>query len=198
MESKGRLPPPHLRRPIPGPVLVRPDPFGAGMRRPHGSFPPVDMLSPPEIMEQKVATQHGEMQRLATENQRLADTHGTLRKELATAQHELQVLHAQIGVVKSEREQYMRGLMEKIAKMEAELKSAEQVKLELNQAREEAQKLVAVKQELLAKVQHLNQDLQRAHIDVQQIPALMSEFENLRQEYHQCRYQLHFSFMGLN
>lgn len=187
MESKGRLPPLHMRRPIPGPGLVRPDPFGSGMRRPPGPFPPVDMLPLPEVMEQKIAAQHGEMQRLATENQRLAATHGTLRKELAAAQHELQILHAQIGAAKSEREQQMRSLVEKITKMEAELQSAEHVKLELKQAREEAQKLVGVRQELIAKVQQLNQDLQRAHTDVQQIPAFMSEFENLRQEYHQCR-----------
>lgn len=197
MESKGRFLPPHLRRPIPGPVLVRPDAFGPGMRRPHGPFPLVDMLPPPEMMEQKVTAQHVEMQRLATENQRLAATHGTLRQELAAAQHELQMLHAQIGVAKSEREQQMRSLVEKTAKMEAELQSAEQVKLELKQAQEEAQKLVAVRQELLAKVQQLNNDLQRAHIDVQQIPALMSEFENQRQEYHQCRYPDAFLCYGI-
>ncbi|XP_031399257.1 protein FLX-like 2 isoform X2 [Punica granatum] len=187
MESKGRLPPPHTRRPMPGPGLVRPEPFGPGMRRPPIPFLPVDMLPPPEIMEQKIAAQHVEMQRLATENQRLAATHGTLRQELAAAQHELQMLHAQIGAVKSEREQQMRNLREKIAKMEAELQSAEHVKLELKRAREEAQNLAAARQELISKVQQLNQDLQRAHTDVQQIPALMSEFENLRQEYHQCR-----------
>ncbi|KAK4801214.1 hypothetical protein SAY86_021701 [Trapa natans] len=122
------------------------------MHRPHGPFPPVDMLPPPEVMEQKVATQHGEIQRLATGNQRLAATHGTLRKELATAQHELQMLHAQIGLVKSLERTTSVGLMEKIAKMETELKSTEKVKLEMNQVREEAQKLVAVRQELLAKV----------------------------------------------
>ncbi|XP_016717861.1 protein FLX-like 2 isoform X3 [Gossypium hirsutum] len=80
-------------------------------------------------MEQKLATQHVEMQRLGTENQRTAATNGTLRQELAAAQHELQILHAQIGAVTSEREQQMTSLTDKIAKMEAELQAAEPVKM---------------------------------------------------------------------
>ncbi|KAA8547841.1 hypothetical protein F0562_004270 [Nyssa sinensis] len=187
MGSKGRLPASHLRRPLPGPGLVHPDPFGSGIRPPPGAFPPFDMLPPPEVMEQRLAAQFGELQKLATENQRLAATHGTLRQELAAAQHELQIVHAQIGAVKSEREQQTRALMDKIAKMEAELQGAEPVKLELQQARADAQSLIAARQELISKVQQLTQDLQRVHSDVQQIPALMSELENLRQEYQHCR-----------
>ncbi|PON40583.1 Protein FLX-like [Parasponia andersonii] len=187
MGSKGRIPPPHLRRPLPGPAMGPPEPFGPGIHPPPGGFPPFDMLPPPEVMEQKLAAQHVEMQRLATENQRLASTHGTLRQELAGAQHELQMLHAQIGAVKSEREQQMRNLTEKIAKMEADLKAAEPVKLELQKARAEAQSLVATRQELISKGQQLSQELQRTHTDVQQIPALMAELDSLRQEYQHCR-----------
>ncbi|XP_007033410.2 PREDICTED: protein FLX-like 2 isoform X2 [Theobroma cacao] len=187
MGSKGRIPPPHLRRALPGPGMVHPDQFGPGILPPPGPFPHFDMLPPPEIMEQKLAAQHVEMQRLGTENQRLATTHGTLRQELAAAQHELQILHAQIGAIKSDREQQMRSLMDKIAKMEAELQAAEPVKVELQQAHTEAQNLVLAREELMSKVHQLNQDLQRAHVDVQQIPALMGELESLRQEYQHCR-----------
>ena len=187
MGSKGRIPPPHLRRPLPGPGIVHPESYGPGIHPPPHAFPPFDMLPHPEVMEQKFAAQHVEMQRLVTENQRLAATHGTLRQELAAAQHELQILHAQIGAVKSEREQQMRSLMDKIAKMEAELQAAEPVKLELQQARADAQNLVVARQELFSKHQQLSQDLQRAHSDVQQIPPLISELESLRQEYQHCR-----------
>ncbi|XVE77430.1 hypothetical protein DITRI_Ditri13aG0061900 [Diplodiscus trichospermus] len=187
MGSKGRIPPPHLRRPLPSAGMVHPDPFGPGILPHPGPFPHFDMLPPPEIMEQKLATQHVEMQRLGTENQRLAATHGTLRQELAAAQHELQILHAQIGAITSEREQQMRSLTDKIAKMEAELKAAEPVKVELQQAHAEAQNLVLAREELMSKVHQLNQDLQGAHVDVQQIPALMAKLESLRQEYQHCR-----------
>ncbi|KAE8713347.1 Protein FLX-like 2 [Hibiscus syriacus] len=110
-----------------------------------------------------------------------------MRQELAAAQHELQILHAQIGAVTSEREQQMKSLTDKIAKMEAELKAAEPVKKELQQAHSEAQNLVLAREELLSKVHQLNQEVQRAHVDMQQIPALMAELESLRQEYQHCR-----------
>ncbi|TYI49810.1 hypothetical protein E1A91_D12G059800v1 [Gossypium mustelinum] len=105
MGSKGRIPPPHLRCPLPGPGMVHSDPFGLGIPLHPGPFAHFDMLPPPEIKEQKLVAQLVEMQRLGTENQRIAATHGTLRQELAVAQHELQILHAQIGAITSEREQ---------------------------------------------------------------------------------------------
>ncbi|KAE8684685.1 Sarcolemmal membrane-associated protein, putative isoform 2 [Hibiscus syriacus] len=164
MGSKGRIPPPHMRHPLPGPGMVHSEPFGLGIPTRPGPFPHFDMLPPPEIMEQKLAAQHVEMQKLGTENQRIAATHGTLRQELAAAQHELQ-----------------------ISKMEAELKAAEPVKKELQLAHSEAQNLVLAREELLSKMHQLNQEVQRAHVDVQQIPALMAELESVRQEYQHCR-----------
>ncbi|KAF2299478.1 hypothetical protein GH714_032103 [Hevea brasiliensis] len=134
--------------------IVHPDPFVPGVRPPLGPIPPFDILPPPEVMEQKLAAQHVEMQRLATENQRLAATHGNSRQELAAAQHELQMLHAHTGAIKSEREQQMRGLMDKIAKMETELKAAEPVRLELQQARAEAENLVVARRSLCLKVSY--------------------------------------------
>lgn len=189
MGSKGRIPPPHhLRRSLPGPGMVHPDSYGPPIHPPPGGFPPYDMLPPPEVMEQKLAAQHVEMQKLAAENQRLATTHGTLRQDLAAAQHELQMLHSHIEEMKLEREQQTRGLMDKIARAEAELQAAEPVKMELQQARAEAQSLLVTRQELISKVQQLSQELQRAHADVQQIPFLLSELDGLKQEYQHCRY----------
>ncbi|KAK7340773.1 hypothetical protein VNO77_21486 [Canavalia gladiata] len=178
MGSKGRMPPPpHLRRPHPPGPAAMPHPLAA----------PFDLLPPPQVMEQKLASQHGEMQRLATENQRLAATHVALRQELAAAQHELQMLHAHIAALKGEREQQMRAVVDKIAKIEAEVQGAEGVKLELQQARGEAQNLIVSRDELVSKAQHLTQELQRVHGDVIQIPALISELDCLRQEYQHCR-----------
>lgn len=180
-------PPQHLRRPLPpGPAALHHEAMVPTMH--HGMPPgPFDLLPPPQMLEQKLASQHGEMQRLATENQRLAATHGVLRQELAGAQHELQMLNAHVGSLKADREQQMRAFLDKIAKMEAELKAAEPVKMELQQARAEAQNLVMSREELIAKAQHLSQEIQRVHADVQHIPALISELEGLRQEYQHCR-----------
>ncbi|GAV60054.1 hypothetical protein CFOL_v3_03585 [Cephalotus follicularis] len=186
MGSKGRIPPSHLRRPVPGHGMIHPDPFGPGIRPP-GAFSPFDMLPHPEVIEQKLAGQQMEMQKLAIENERLAATHSTLRQELASAQHELHVLHAHIGAVKSEREQQMKGLADKISNMEAELKAADPIKSELQKAHSDAQNLHVARQELISKVQQLHQDRQRAQVDVQQFSALISELESVRQEYQHCR-----------
>ena len=43
----------------------------------------------PPLMDVKATTQHAEIQRLLTENQRLTATHIALRQELAAAQHQL-------------------------------------------------------------------------------------------------------------
>ncbi|CAO2816876.1 unnamed protein product [Amaranthus hypochondriacus] len=187
MGSKGRLPPHHIRHPVHGPGLVHPEPFGAGIRPPHDGFLHNEMLPPLEILEKKLATQHAEMERLATENQRLAGTHGSLRQQLAAAQEDLRMMDSQIRVSKSEREQQIRALMEKNSKMEAELQAGNRLKLELHHARAEAQSLVEVRQELISKVQQLNNELQRAHVDVQQIPTMMSELDHLRQEFHKYK-----------
>ncbi|KAL2552154.1 protein FLX-like 2 [Forsythia ovata] len=186
MASNGRVPPPHLRRPLPGRSMVHPDPYGPPMHPPPGGFPPLEMF-PPEVMEQKLTAQHVEMDKLATENQRLATTHGTLRQDLATAKHELQLVHAHIADMKAEKEQHTRGLMDKIARMEAELQAAESIKTELQQAHAEAKSLFAARQELISQAQQLTRDLHMAHSDAQQIPALMSDLESLRQEYQHCR-----------
>lgn len=187
MGSKGRAPPAsHLRQPLPGPNMLHPDPFGPGIRPPPASFP-FDMLPHPEIMEQKLAAQDVEMHRLLRENQRLAATHPVLRQELAAAQQELQRMHSHIGAKKDEQDQHTRGLLDKIAKMEADLKAAEAVTAELQQAHKEAHSLVVARDELISKVQQLTQDLRRNHADAKHVPALMSELQSLKQEYQHCR-----------
>ncbi|KAJ0986605.1 hypothetical protein J5N97_004961 [Dioscorea zingiberensis] len=185
MGSKGRVPP-HIRRPLPGPGMLHPDPFGAPGRPPPGSYP-LEMLPPPEVLEQKLAAQYIEMERLATENQRIAASHSTLRKQLASTQLESHRLQIHMNAVKFDHEQHMRALLDKNARMEAELQASDPLKADLQQAHAEVQNLVASRQELILKVQQLNQELQRSHGDAQQIPALMSELESLRQEYEHCR-----------
>ncbi|XP_057769889.1 protein FLX-like 2 isoform X2 [Salvia miltiorrhiza] len=187
MASKGRVPPPHHRRPLPGPGAVHPDPYASAVHPPVGGFPHFEMLPPHELMAHKLSAQHIEIEKLATENQRLAATHGTLRQDLATAKHELQLIHAHIADVKSEKEKQTRAITEKMSMMESELKAAESIQKELQQARTEAQSLVSGRQELVSKVQQLNRDLQMAHSEAQHIPPLVAELDGLRQEYQHCR-----------
>lgn len=188
------MPPPYHHRPLPGHGsgpphgMMHRDPYGPGMHPPPGPGPfPYDMLPPPEILEQKLAAQCGEIQKLAVENERLAASHASLRKELAAAQQELQRIQAQGEAAKAAEEQEMRGLLDKAAKMEADLKSYESVKADLQQAHAEAQNLAAARQHLLADAQKLNKDLQRNFGEAQQLPALMADLDAARQEYQHLR-----------
>ncbi|MED6223099.1 hypothetical protein PIB30_070704 [Stylosanthes scabra] len=204
MGSKDRIslhPPPVRGSPPSGPGLLHSAPLDQGMMHQHA---PYDMLPHSEAMERRLADQHlqmqrldygnrrladqyAEMQRLDYENQRLAASHGTLRQELVVAQHELQAVHAQIDTAEAQRGQQIRGVVDDIARMEAELQAAEPLKHELQRAQGEAQNLVVSREELVSNAQKLSQELQRTFADVQQIPALISEFEGLRQEYQHCR-----------
>ncbi|KAL3629516.1 hypothetical protein CASFOL_026738 [Castilleja foliolosa] len=187
MASKGRAPPLHLHHSFPGPGVPHPDPYASAIRPPLGGFPPFDMMSHPEVMAQKLSAQHVEIEKLVTENRRLAVTHGTLRQDLATAKHDLQLVHTHIADVKAEKEQQMKGMREKMSKMESELQGAESIKTELQKARAEAHNLLATRQELISKVQQLNRDLQMAHSEAQQIPVSMAELDRLTREYEHCR-----------
>ncbi|KAH7405036.1 hypothetical protein KP509_15G054300 [Ceratopteris richardii] len=180
MAGRGRVPPPLL--PGRGPI---PDGLRVGGLRPMG--PGMDGLPPPLVLEEKVAMQHQEIQRLLTENQRLAATHVALRQELAATQQEVQRLQAALRNVQGEKEAQLRGLAEKSTRMEQELRAMEPLKLDLQRAQADAQKLLIARQELTAQVQQLTQDMQRARSDTQQVPAMKSEIDGLRAEIQRAR-----------
>ncbi|XP_078431503.1 sarcolemmal membrane-associated protein [Wolffia australiana] len=183
MSSRGRHQP-YPRQPQP--TMINPEPFVPDLRlsqRPRF----FDMAPPPEIMEQKLIFQHSEMQKLAHENHRLGSSQVILRQDLASAQQELHRLQAQINLMKAEKEQTIKGLQDKMAGIEAELRVAEPINVELQQAHAEAQTLLSVRQELISRVQQLTQQLKLSQAELQQIPPLLSELEGLRREYHNFR-----------
>lgn len=141
----------------------------------------------PAILEQKIQSQHMEIQSLLSENQRLAATHVALRQELASAQQEMARLTAMLTGVQSEKEAQIRSLIEKSAKLESELRSTENVRQDLVQARADCQKLHLHSQDLTQQVRTTTQELQRARTDVQQIPILRGEMDNIRAELQRAR-----------
>eukprot|EP00249_Psilotum_nudum_P008184 c21101_g1_i1 orf=414-1277(-) len=182
MAGRGRMPHPATGRgPIlgPGPLPLRagPGPYGPNM------WPGLDV----PLVEQKLVAQHEEIQRLLSENQRLATTHVALRQELGAAQQELQRLQQLLGAVQAEKEQQLRGLVEKNSKLEADLHASESLKMELQKYQADAQKFALHRQELTTQIQQLSQDLLRVRSDAQQIPVMQSDIEALRQEIHRAR-----------
>lgn len=78
--------------------------------RPQNMGPPPLMNGPPGVLllEQKVNSQHTELQRLLTENQRLAATHVALRQELAAAQQEVQRMQSMVQGLQTDKEVQVR------------------------------------------------------------------------------------------
>lgn len=103
----------------PGLGLMRQNPALYGnQNRPQNMGPPPLMNGPPPgvlLLEQKITTQHTELQRLLTENQRLAATHVALRQELAAAQQEVQRMQSMIQGLQNDKEVQVRYLMSTVA-----------------------------------------------------------------------------------
>lgn len=185
MAARRQIPPTFERHPIQTPGMVRQSAF-SGLRTAAGQRL-LEPLPPPELLENKIAVQAAEIERLAGDNRRLAATHLTLKRELVAAHQEVDRTNDHIRSIQSESDIQNRRLLDKIRKMQADIKAGEGVKKDLQKAHMEAQSLVAAIQELTAQVQKSTQELQKARIDIETIPDLHAELDSLRQEHQRLR-----------
>ncbi|CAL5376458.1 unnamed protein product [Camellia sinensis] len=177
-----------------------------GMMR-HGPFPglgpaghhPMESLPPAEHLENKMAVQVAEMERLAGENHRLAATQVAMRQDLAVAQQEIQRVRAHIRSIQTEADIQIRVLLDKIAKMEVDIRDGESVKKDLHLAHMEAQSLVTARQDLTVQIQQATKELDKAHADLKKLPEMHGELDSLRQEHQRLRQCTTFEYeKGLN
>ncbi|WOL14382.1 protein FLX-like 4 [Canna indica] len=167
--------------------LLGPVPAGHHLREP---------LLPPEPLEKKVITQEAEMERLARENRRLAESNVAMRQELVATQKELQMLQTHLGSIRTESDIQIRGLMEKIGKMEADMYAGDLVK-ELQQAHMEAQNQITARRELNAEIELVTEELEETCSESKKLPDLHSELDGLRQEHQNLRSTFEYE-KGLN
>ncbi|XP_042495200.1 protein FLX-like 4 isoform X2 [Macadamia integrifolia] len=190
MAARGHIPSSFEGRVVQAPGMMRHGPYpGAGQRL-------LEPL-PPELLENKVAIQAEEIDRLVRENQRLAGTHVALKEERLAAQQEMQRLQAHIGSIQTESDIQIRVLLEKISKMEAEVRASESLKTELQQAHLEAQSLIVARKELNAQIQHATQELQKTLSEVKELPEMHAELDGLREEHQRLRATFEYE-KGLN
>jgi chromosome segregation ATPase len=147
----------------------------------------LEPLPPPELLENKIAVQAAEIERLAGDNRRLAASHLTLKRELVAAIQEVDRTNDHIRSTQSEHDIESRRLLDKIRKMQADIKAGEGVKKDLQKAHMEARSLVTSRQELTAQVQKATQELQKARIDIKTIPDLHAELDSSSQEHQRLR-----------
>ncbi|KAL4294027.1 hypothetical protein AHAS_Ahas18G0187000 [Arachis hypogaea] len=172
----GPVPPPH-------PALLeelRESQMGLGVR-------PIP-LHPAAIIEERLAAQHQDIQGLLGDNQRLAATHVALKQELEAAQHELQRMAHYRESLRADTDARMRELYDKSVHLEADLRGAEAMRVELLQVHTDIKELTAVRQELTGQVQAMTQDLARMNADLKRMPALKADVEAMKQELQCARW----------
>ncbi|KAA8535445.1 hypothetical protein F0562_030448 [Nyssa sinensis] len=193
MTSRGQIPSAYEGRSGQAPGMIRHGPFPALGNAGHRPMEPL----PPELLDNKVAIQREEIERLAGDNHRLASTHVTLRQDLVASQQEIQRVRAHIRSIQTESDIQIRVLLDKIAKMEVDIRAAENVKKDLQQAHMEAQSLVTARQELTAQIHQATEELDKARADVKKLPEMHAELDSLRQEHQRLRTTFEYE-KGLN
>ena len=185
MAARGKIPAAFEGRSVQAPAMMRHGPFpGLSSAAGHHSL---ESLPHPQLLENKIAAQEAEIERLAGDNQRLASTHVALREALVAATQDVQKVKSHIRSIHTESDIQIRVLLDKIAKMEVDIRAGDSVKKELQQAHIEAQSLAAARQELSAEIQRATQELKKACSDVQSMPDLQAELDSLVQEHQRLR-----------
>ncbi|XP_027331657.1 protein FLX-like 4 [Abrus precatorius] len=162
----------------------------------HGPFPgfnsgayhrALESRPPPQLLEDKIAAQEAEIDRLVGDNRRFASTHVALREALVGAAQEVQKLKSHIRSIQTEGDIQIRVLLDKIAKGEVDIRAGLGLKKDLQQAHIEAQSLAASRQELSAQIQRAAQELKNVQSDCKSIPDLQAELDSLVQEHQRLR-----------
>uniref|UniRef100_A0A0D9W692 Uncharacterized protein n=1 Tax=Leersia perrieri TaxID=77586 RepID=A0A0D9W692_9ORYZ len=161
-----------------------------------GSFPasslsgrqPLDRTAATlEILEDKLAVQTTEAEKLIRENQRLATSHVVLRQDIVETEKEMQLIRAHLGEVQTETDVQMRDLVERIRLMEADIRAGDAVKRELHQVHMEATKLAAERQMLTVEVDKVSKELHKLSGGGKKLPDLLAELDGLRKEHQSLR-----------
>lgn len=178
MSARGHGPPSYGNRSTQPPGMMR-----------HGSYPMGDIIDAqhPESGDVKPAAQSTELERLVSDNKRLAGSHVALRQDLVATQQDIQKLRAHIGSIQTESDIQIRIFLDKMAKMEVHIRAGENVKKDLQKAHTEARALVASRQELISQVEQATKELEKVRADVEKLPEMQVELDGLKQEHQNLR-----------
>lgn len=144
----------------------------------------------PALLEEELEIRHVELRRLLVENRRLVEDRIALERELNSAREEFRRMNLGITDMRAEQDLQSRELIERVLKLDADLRATEPLKMEAAKLRDEIQRLNAIRQDLTGQVQALSQDLAKFRAENQQIPVLKTEIDGLHQELVRARFDL--------
>lgn len=179
MASRRQVPASYGRS-LQAPGMALHEELSAGRRR-------IDQLPPPELRDNRFAARAAELEQLAGDHHRLAATYVALKQDLSAAQREVQKLKEHIRSTQTESDIQVRLLLDKIAKMEVDLRTVESSRKDVEEAHLEARSLVSANMELSGKIHHVMQELEKAHADVKKLPEMHDELDSLKKEHQKLR-----------
>ncbi|OIV99833.1 hypothetical protein TanjilG_26171 [Lupinus angustifolius] len=162
----------------------------------HGAYPGLSSaaghpfpgsLPSHQLLENKFVAQEAEIAQLAGDNHRLGSAHVELREAFVSSNQDVQKLKSHIRSIQTESDIQVRVLLDKIAKMEVDIRAGDGVKKDLQEAHIEAQSLAASGQDLSFQVQQATHELKKARSEVKGIPDLQAELDGLLKEHQRLR-----------
>lgn len=179
MASRRQVPASYGRS-LQAPGMALHEELSAGRRR-------IDPLPPPEFRDSRFAARDAELERLAGDNHRLAATYVALKQDLAAAHAEVAKLKEHLRSIQTESDIQVRLLLDKIAKMDVDLRTVESSRKDVEEAHLEARNLVSANMELSGKIHKVMQELEKAREDVKKLPEMHAELDSLKKEHQKLR-----------
>ncbi|CAI9099550.1 OLC1v1036392C2 [Oldenlandia corymbosa var. corymbosa] len=176
MTSRKNLPPPFEDNAAPASNFIR-----IGASSGHRSMDHSDRL------EDRLAVRALDIKQLSEDNRRLSATHLALNQDVVAAQQEVKKLTDHIRSMQAETDIQIRILLDKIAKMEVDIRAGENVRKELQQNLTEARSLALARKELINQIQQGCQELEKTRANIKKLPEMQAELDSLRKEHDKLR-----------
>ncbi|XP_013630228.1 PREDICTED: protein FLX-like 4 [Brassica oleracea var. oleracea] len=144
-------------------------------------------VSHSDVLENKIAARAAEIDRLSSDNRKLAASYVALKEDLSLADREVQGLRAHIVKTETDGEIQIRGALEKIAKLEGIVNNRDNIRRELQSAHIEAHTLAREREELAAQVKAAVKELKKVCLESEGLESSVQELERLKEEHQRLR-----------
>ncbi|XP_011003425.1 PREDICTED: protein FLC EXPRESSOR-like isoform X2 [Populus euphratica] len=134
------------------------------------------------LLEDRISTQHREIQSLLLDNHRHAATRCIKTRSLSVTARPLRHLSTLAAGVKAERDNQIREVYQRSLKLDAELRSIDAMSAELVQVRTDVQKITLQRQDMTAQLKDMNSEIVKAKRETQQVGVIKEEIEIVQQE----------------
>ncbi|KAJ0037413.1 hypothetical protein Pint_23266 [Pistacia integerrima] len=141
----------------------------------------------PAALEEELEIQQREMHQMISGNRNIIDDNTHLQMELTAAKDEIHRLGQIIPKLHADKDAEAWELIDRGLKLEAELRTAQSLKVEVVQLRDEVQILNALRQQLTTQVRGLMQDINRSQAENKQRISMRTDIIGIRTELDEAR-----------